>query len=101
MCTGAIIKLGVCRIVFGCKSSTMRKVIAIAKGAEPSPYGYIYVRSKMTCAEIVERDDPDIEIIGPLLENEAIKVHEKYWTKIYAKSDAKDDAQDNTKDEKQ
>lgn len=65
MCTGAIFWSGIPRIVFGCSSLGLRSVLDDIVG--------------ITCGEILARGKRDIELIGPILEDEAIEVHKGFW----------------------
>ena len=65
MCTGAIFWSGIPRIVFGCSSEGLRSVLDDVVG--------------ITCGEILARGKRDIELIGPVLEEESIRVHQAYW----------------------
>lgn len=65
MCSGAIYWLGVRRVVFACSAE---KLGEIAK----SPF-------VVPCREIFNRAVDKTEVIGPLLEQEAAKLHEIFW----------------------
>lgn len=65
MCTGAIFWSEIPRIVYGCSSQGLRSVLDDIVG--------------ITCGEILTRGKRQIELIGPILEEEAIKVHQAFW----------------------
>jgi len=66
MCTAAIIRSKIGRIVYGCSAERMSE---IAKGGSlPIP-----------CRDITSRCKRHIEVVGPMLETEAAKVHLDYW----------------------
>jgi len=66
MCTGAIFWSGIPRIVYGCSSQGMRRVLV------DDIVG-------ITCGEILARAKRHVDLIGPILEEEAIRVHQAYW----------------------
>jgi len=65
MCCGAIYWAGIPRMVFGCSAETL---YGITGGGLHTP-----------SAELFARGDREVEVIGPVLEEEALKVHEGYW----------------------
>jgi tRNA(Arg) A34 adenosine deaminase TadA len=65
MCTAAIWSAGISRIVYSVSYATFAKQIAVA-------YKYI------PCEEVYERLGTKAEIIGPILEEEGLKVFQ-YW----------------------
>lgn len=66
MCAGAIYWSGVRRIVFGCSNHTLESIAG--KG--------LSISSRAVLAETAK----PIEIIGPILEEEAASVHQDYWS---------------------
>jgi len=65
MCTGAIYWVGIPVIVFGCSAEALGR---ITNGNFVIP-----------CREILERMKSQIEVIGPILEEEGIEIHKHYW----------------------
>lgn len=65
MCTGAIYWAGIQTVVYGC------------------PAGYLWSISDsglmIPCHEILSRGTVHIQVIGPILESQAQKVHEGFW----------------------
>lgn len=66
MCTGAIFKSKIGRIVYGCSSETLSK---IAHGGS----------LPISCCDIFSRGKRHISVKGPFLEEEASNIHLKYW----------------------
>jgi tRNA(Arg) A34 adenosine deaminase TadA len=70
MCAGAIYWAGVSRVVFGLREVELR----ILTGDDPrNP------TLALPCREVFARGQRLIEVIGPLLEDEARAVHEGFW----------------------
>ena len=70
MCAGAIYWAGVSRVVFGLRESDLRALT----GADPrNP------TLTLGCREVFARGQRPIEVIGPVLEDEARAVHEGFW----------------------
>lgn len=65
MCAGAIYWAGIRTVVFGCSVQSFGRV---AGGSLVVP-----------CREIFERGKRTTEVIGPVLETEALEVHEGFW----------------------
>lgn len=65
MCSGAIYRVFIPRVVFGCSSET---------------FGSITGRSpEVTCRQLFAAGKRTVEVIGPILEDEAVKVHRRFW----------------------
>ncbi|MEM8859967.1 MAG: nucleoside deaminase [Chloroflexota bacterium] len=69
MCSGAIFWGNVRRVVFGLSEEGLYSLI------DPSSEEILY----LPCRDIFEKGQKPIEVIGPILEDEAIKVHEGFW----------------------
>jgi tRNA(Arg) A34 adenosine deaminase TadA len=70
MCSGAMYWSNVRRLVFGIDEAAMRPFRAgNVQGA-----GLL-----MSCREVLERSPYKIEVIGPMLVEEAIEPHRRYW----------------------
>jgi len=69
MCSGAIFWGDVRRVVYGLGEARFYKMI----GEDDEEMLY------MPCRMILERGSKQIEVIGPVLEDEALKVHEGFW----------------------
>lgn len=65
MCTGTIYWSGVRTVVFGCSVQTLEALAGKS--------------ISISCREIFERAAKRVEVIGPVLENEAIAVHQNFW----------------------
>lgn len=72
MCAGAIYWSGVARIVFGLSQARLYELIRREQGTAS---GLI-----LSCTEILSHGSRQIEIVGPELEDEALSVHEGFWT---------------------
>ncbi|MCG8633223.1 MAG: nucleoside deaminase [Desulfobacterales bacterium] len=69
MCAGAIFWGNVRRVVYGLSEEGLYDII----GADNEEVLYL------PCREVFQRGRKPIEVIGPLLEDEAAKVHEGFW----------------------
>lgn len=67
MCAGAIHWLGIRRVVYGC-------------GAERLA-GFAKNRLTLSCRDVFATSEREIKVVGPLLEEEAMKLHEGFWDK--------------------
>lgn len=65
MCTGAIYWSGIGHIVFACSAE---KLYEFASGG-----------LHIACREILKQGERKIEVIGPILEDEAAQVHVGFW----------------------
>ena len=70
MCSGAIYWAGVKRLVYGLNETTLFELT----GNDPANETL-----QLPCREVFKHSRRDIEVIGPLLENEAKKAHEGFW----------------------
>ena len=70
MCSGAIYWAGVSRVVFGLRESELR---ALTGGDPENP------TLALPCREVFSHGQRSIEVLGPLLEEEARVVHEGFW----------------------
>jgi tRNA(Arg) A34 adenosine deaminase TadA len=69
MCTGAIFWANIRRVVFGLSEERLYTLT----GGDTDEVLYL------PCREVLARGKKDIEVIGPLLENEALDVHIGFW----------------------
>lgn len=70
MCAGAIYWAGISRVVFGLREGELRALT----GSDPrNP------TLALPCREVFARGQRPIEVIGPVLEDEARAVHEGFW----------------------
>jgi len=68
MCCGAIHWAGIPRVVFGCAAQSLAAIIQSNDFLIP-------------CREVFTKTtQPRVEVIGPLLEEDAIAVHRGFWT---------------------
>lgn len=65
MCSGAIYWQGFERVVFGCSSARLIKLVG----------GGLDLSSR----EVFSRGSETIEVIGPILEDEGMVIHEQFW----------------------
>jgi len=70
MCSGAIFWGNVRRVVFGLGQKKLYDLIG------DDPNGDILYHP---CRDVFAKGQKSIEVVGPLLEDEAIKVHEGFW----------------------
>ena len=68
MCSGAIFWSGIGRVVYALSEDTLYAMT----GDSPESL-------KLSCREVFARAGRAVEVVGPLLEDEAIKVHEGFW----------------------
>lgn len=71
MCAGAIYWGGVSRVVFGLGETRLFELIG---ADEKNP------TLRLPCQEVFARGQRPIEVIGPVLEEEAERVHEGFWS---------------------
>ncbi len=69
MCAGAIFWGNVGRVVYGLSQEGLCEMVGV--DAEDVLY--------LPCREILEKGKEPVEVIGPVLEEEARKVHEGFW----------------------
>jgi tRNA(Arg) A34 adenosine deaminase TadA len=65
MCAGAIHWLGMRRVVYGCGAGRLA--------------GLTKNRLRLSCRDVFATSDSRIEVVGPLLEDEAFSVHAGFW----------------------
>jgi tRNA(Arg) A34 adenosine deaminase TadA len=65
MCSGAIYWQGLAYVVFGCSSARLLQLVG--GGLD------------LSCREVFLRGSEMIEVIGPVLEDEGMMIHERYW----------------------
>lgn len=65
MCAGAICKVGIRRVVFGCSAATLENITGGGGG--------ILARRVFAAAE------KPIEVVGPILEEQAAAIHRSFW----------------------
>lgn len=71
MCAGAIYWAGVGRVVYGLAETRL----AALTGAHPEN-----PTLALPCREVFARGQRPVIVVGPLLEDEAAKVHDGFWT---------------------
>ncbi|MFN3979353.1 MAG: nucleoside deaminase [Caldilinea sp.] len=74
MCAGAIHWSGIGRVVFGLSEQSLYGLTS--DGAHPDNE-----TMALSCREVFARCVRPVEVIGPLIEDEARVVHEGFWTK--------------------
>jgi tRNA(adenine34) deaminase len=70
MCAGALFWCNLRRLVFGLGEAGMREM----RGRHPRGAGLL-----MGCREVLSRSPRPIEVVGPMLEDEARRAHEAFW----------------------
>lgn len=65
MCAGAIYWARIPRVVFGC---SVEGLASVTRGSLHLP-----------CREVFAHGDREVEVIGPVLEGEALEVHRRFW----------------------
>jgi tRNA(Arg) A34 adenosine deaminase TadA len=70
MCAGAIFWSGIGRVIFAMRERLMGEM------AERNPAGFFL---NLPCREVFAHGGREIEVIGPLLEEEAQKAHVGFW----------------------
>lgn len=65
MCSGAIYWASIGRVVFGCSMRMLHSITGRAFG--------------VSCRQILGTGEKKIEVIGPVLEDEASKIHRDFW----------------------
>ncbi len=65
MCAGGIYWVGISTVVFGCPAEALGRIVG------PSLL--------VSCRDIFAQGARHIEVIGPILEEEAIQIHERFW----------------------
>lgn len=69
MCAGAIFWSGIGRVVYGVSEEGLYHLIG-----EGSPHVLL-----LSCREVLGRGRRPVEVVGPLLENEGMRVHAGFW----------------------
>ena len=67
MCTGSIYWAGIGRMVYGCPNEDLGRISGDNLG--------------ITSREVLSTGTRKVEVVGPVLKEEAIKIHEDYWEK--------------------
>ena len=70
MCAGAIYWTGVARVVYGLSEAGLYQMTGVNQENETM---------HLPCREVFTRGQHAVEVVGPLLEDEATKVHEGFW----------------------
>lgn len=65
MCAGAIYWAGIARVVYACSSESLARITG----------GNLL----LPCREVFARGTRPVEVIGPILEEEALRVHQSFW----------------------
>jgi len=71
MCAGAIYWGGIGRVVFGLSQAGLYDLIRRESGSNGA--------FLLACAEVLSRASRRVEVLGPVLENEALEVHRGFW----------------------
>ena len=64
MCAGAIQQCGLTRVVFACSARGLRRLLG--------------KNDALTCREVFQRAGHPVKVLGPLLEEEGLALHEKH-----------------------
>jgi tRNA(Arg) A34 adenosine deaminase TadA len=70
MCAGAIYWANIGRVVYGLSE---RRLLSLTGSNAENP------TFSLPCREVFERGQRRVEILGPLLEDEAVKPQEGFW----------------------
>ena len=73
MCAGAIFWSNVRRVVYGLSEDQLYALVDETTSDDVL---------RLACRKVFERGLRKIEVIGPLLEEEALKVHEGFWSSV-------------------
>lgn len=65
MCAGAIYWANIGTVVYGCSGEALARV---ANGG-----------LRLSCRDVFVKGSSHVEVIGPILEHEALRVHQDYW----------------------
>lgn len=65
MCSGAIYRVSIPRVVFGCSAEALGKITG--RGLE------------VTSRQIFAAGKRTVEVVGPILEDEAVEGHHRFW----------------------
>lgn len=68
MCCGAIRFAGIKRVVYGTTEEQFVRVIGTPDSEQP-----------LNSREIFRRTAPDVKVLGPLMEEEGLRIHEAFW----------------------
>ena len=71
MCAGAIFWSGIGRVVFALSSATLGGIVEDPTGSRTLA---------MSCRDVFERGGRAVDVRGPLIEDEALVVHERFWS---------------------
>jgi tRNA(Arg) A34 adenosine deaminase TadA len=69
MCTGAIYWSGISSVVYGCSAQRLYQIVG---------EGGLHI----SCREILAAGDRTVEVVGPLLEEDAVQSHLHYWNTL-------------------
>ena len=70
MCAGAIFWSGIGRVVFALSSATLGEIVQDPTGAQTLA---------ISCRDVFARGGRPVDVQGPLIEDEALVVHEGFW----------------------
>jgi tRNA(Arg) A34 adenosine deaminase TadA len=69
MCAGAIFWSGIGRVVYGVSESGLYHLVGVESGEV----------LQLSCRDVLAHGARNVEVIGPLLEEEGLRVHEGFW----------------------
>jgi tRNA(Arg) A34 adenosine deaminase TadA len=72
MCSGAIFWSGIQRVVYGVSEAGLYRLV----GEEAEDV------LQLSCREVLAHGQRKVEVIGPLLEEEGLKVHKGFWDSL-------------------
>jgi len=71
MCAGAIFWSGIGRVVYGVSEAGLYHMVGVDSGEV----------LQLSCRDVLAHGVRTVEVIGPLLEEEGLHVHEGFWSK--------------------
>lgn len=69
MCAGAIFWSGIGRVVYGVSEAGLYHLVGVDSGEV----------LQLSCREVLAHGARSVEVIGPMLEEEGLKVHQGFW----------------------
>jgi len=74
MCCGAILNAGIPKVVYGTTESQFQLII-----------NDLPTKNPLTSREVMARENPAVQVSGPLMEKEGLALHQSYWPEAMKK----------------